>query len=355
MKRVYNTNAMTKTTALAIGDIHVKDNNIEDILCLIDKLCEIVIDKDPDYIILLGDVLDYHARLHTQCMNVALDLIRNLLTFEKPVYVIVGNHDLINNQQFLSENHWMNALKEWDNVTVVDKICDIQLDDNGTKVLLSPFVKTGRFVEGLETYDKKWYENTTLVFGHQELKGCKMGAIVSIEGDEWRKEYPMYIGGHIHDKQRLQPNVYIAGSCMQHAFGESHNKTVALVDLNTGEYEEIPTNLRKKRIVVFNLSESNTKELSKYTNHSDQLRINIRGPSSKFGTVKKSKVYKKLLEEGVKFCFEFDLATLPNKDEYTMEQKKSFDEFFIQELASDEKLKNVFREMKKEIDSISLV
>ena len=39
-----------------------------------------------------------------------------------PTIVIVGNHDLINNQQFLTENHWMNAMKQWDNVTVCDDV-----------------------------------------------------------------------------------------------------------------------------------------------------------------------------------------------------------------------------------------
>ena len=36
-------------------------------------------------------------------------------------YILVGNHDLINNQQFLSTNHWMNALKDWPNIFIVDK------------------------------------------------------------------------------------------------------------------------------------------------------------------------------------------------------------------------------------------
>ena len=39
--------------------------------------------------------------------------------------VIVGNHDLINNQQFLTQNHWMNAMKDWENVRVIDDVEEI--------------------------------------------------------------------------------------------------------------------------------------------------------------------------------------------------------------------------------------
>ena len=35
-------------------------------------------------------------------------------------YILVGNHDMINNQQFLTDNHWMNGLKQWDNIVIVD-------------------------------------------------------------------------------------------------------------------------------------------------------------------------------------------------------------------------------------------
>ena len=36
--------------------------------------------------------------------------------------LLVGNHDYINNQQFLTNNHWMNAMKDWNNVTIIDKV-----------------------------------------------------------------------------------------------------------------------------------------------------------------------------------------------------------------------------------------
>ena len=37
------------------------------------------------------------------------------------LYVLVGNHDYINNSQYLSGNHWMTVFKGWENVKVVDK------------------------------------------------------------------------------------------------------------------------------------------------------------------------------------------------------------------------------------------
>ena len=84
----------------------------------------------------------------------------------------------------------------------------------------------GRFHEALGT--KKWTD-ATCIWAHQEFYGCKMGAIVSVEGDKWDLHSPLVISGHIHSKQRPQENVYYSGSAMQHAFGESEKNIIAYI------------------------------------------------------------------------------------------------------------------------------
>ena len=67
----------------------------------------------------------------------------------------------------------------------------------------------------------------TAIFAHQEFKNAKMGAITSLEGDEWDNDNPLVISGHVHDYDHLQPNLIYTGTPMQHAFGDTENKTIS--------------------------------------------------------------------------------------------------------------------------------
>ena len=109
------------TTVLFIGDQHFKTTNIPEVELFIEKITELAENKKPDLIILGGDLLDCHERLHTVPLNKAYELINNMRRISK-TYVLVGNHDIINNQQFLTENHWLNSMKEWENTIIVDKV-----------------------------------------------------------------------------------------------------------------------------------------------------------------------------------------------------------------------------------------
>ena len=70
---------------------------------------------------------------------------------------------MINHDQFLTNNHWMNALKQWENVTIVDKVLHIEVDTKD--LLFCPFVAPGRFIEALETNNFEWKDGYTPKFG----------------------------------------------------------------------------------------------------------------------------------------------------------------------------------------------
>ena len=189
-------------TILFIGDPHFQVNNITEVDLFLQKITTLAKQKQPDLIIIAGDLLHTHERLHTIALNKAYDLVNNMRNIAK-TYVLVGNHDYIQNQQFLTKNHWMNALKEWCNTIIVDKVISETI--NGQKFVFIPYVSPGRFQEALETFPEKWTD-ATCIFAHQEFFGCKMGAIISVEGDKWPLDYPMVISGHIHSRQMPQKN-----------------------------------------------------------------------------------------------------------------------------------------------------
>jgi len=102
---------------LFIGDPHFQINNISELDLFIEKIYNVVIEKNPSVIVIAGDLLHTHERLHTNVLNKAHDFV-NKLRAHKKTYILVGNHDYTSNNQFLTQNHWMNAMKEWKNVVI---------------------------------------------------------------------------------------------------------------------------------------------------------------------------------------------------------------------------------------------
>jgi hypothetical protein len=215
-------------------------------------------------------------------------------------YVLVGNHDLVSNQEFLTTNHWMNSMKEWgENLVIVDKV--VYARESERDLMFCPYVPPGTFEKALNTCEYEWTD-MDLIFAHQEFKGCKMGAIISEEGDEWDEKSPFVISGHIHSNQKIGENVYYPGSAMQNAFGESEKNIIACVELGEDGYEldEVDLELPRKKIVYMDIE--NIEEYEKGES-SDKVKISLSGNYEEFKSLKKTSKYKELVKSGVKIVF----------------------------------------------------
>lgn len=269
---------------LVIGDIHIKPSTFENVNQLLASIVSIVKSNNIDRIVLLGDVLDYHERVYTQCLNLAykfIDTLRNLCQ----VYVIVGNHDYISNSQFLTENHWMNALKLWANVIIVDKV----LIDNDN--VYCPYVPPGRLYEALSTNAE--YTKCKVLFCHQEFRGCDMGCIKSEHGDNTEDISNMLvICGHIHDSQWIGNNIYYVGTPYPVSFGESNNKSIIVIDSNEIS-KIIPLNIGSKLTIATCLSDVDSISINKDI----QTRLVFNGTVSECKAFKKMKQYKELSKQ----------------------------------------------------------
>ena len=208
-----------------------------------------------------------------------------------------------NNQQYLTKNHWLNSMKEWDNTIIVDKVVTEKINDQ--VFVFVPYVPPSRFEEALNTLDDEYktdWKKANCIFAHQEFFGCKMGAITSVEGDKWPLDYPEVVSGHIHSKQRPQKNIYYSGSAMQHAFGESTKNIIAHFTFSDDKYElnEIDLNLPRKKIVYMDIE-----NIEAYTvpETDDKIKITVSGSYDQFKALKKTKKYKKLVDKGLKVIF----------------------------------------------------
>ena len=295
---------------LFIGDPHIKTDNHEEIDILSRELKKICDSTLIDQIIVGGDLMHYHERIFTQALNKSLEFVTTLATFA-PVYILVGNHDMINNQQFLTSNHWLNVLSHYKNIKIVDK--PIVCTNSSFTFLMCPYVYPGRFIEAIETVSKDW-KTYNLIFAHQEFKGCKMGAIVSKDGDEWGEEFPQVISGHIHDNQTPQKNIYYPGSPLQHAFGDTEKRVVCTVDEN-GNISNIDLDVPKKTIIKKTVSDILCIKNTELHSH---LKIKLTATSEEFKAFKQTQQYKECIEKGVKI--QLDIKPVKREDLTVTEQ-----------------------------------
>jgi len=287
------------TTVIFIGDPHFQVSNIEEVEIFITRITTLVTERKPDIVVIGGDLLHTHERLHTIALNKAYELVNKMRQITK-TYVLVGNHDYIQNQQFLTDNHWMNAMKEWENTVIVDKVIIEEIKNE--KLVFVPYVPPGRFEDALNTIGDAW-KDASCIYAHQEFYGCKMGAIISEEGDKWSLDNPYVVSGHIHSRQIPQENIYYSGSAMQHAFGESEKNIIACLDIHDRKYtlDEIDLSLPRKQIIY--IDTETIDDFVTPNNTQDKIKVSISGNYNEFKALKKSKKYKELIKKGIKVVF----------------------------------------------------
>lgn len=248
----------------------------------------------PDFVVVLGDLLHTHETIHTLVLKEATNFLFTLVEHCK-TYLIIGNHDYINNSQYLSDNHPFNSFKKTRNMTICDKA--IAKTIKGLKFVFCPYVIPGRFIEALNTL--KGWKNASCIFAHQDFNEFSTA-------DQWEKEYPLIVSGHIHAQKWAQENIYYPGNTIQNQFDEGgdKDKIVAEFTFEKSKYILVKhlVNLPKKRIIHSEISKlAISKNLSKDT------KIVLNGNSQDIRKFKQSKKYKTLCEKGVKIAFEIDM------------------------------------------------
>lgn len=294
-----NMAACDKVTALVVGDPHFKTSNGRETDLLSEAVAKLVAERRPDFVVVLGDILDRFDVVHVVPLRRAVRFLRRLARLA-PLFVLIGNHDRQNASEFLTPYHSLAGLDEdGDNlsdddagevgeaddsggagevgeeetVEAGDKLTSggtggtcgadeairlarpivaakvISADIGGRLFVFAPYVPEGRFREALDTLPG--WEAATAIFAHQEFRGAKMGAIVSEKGDPWDSDLPLVISGHVHDYQEISSNLLYTGAPMQHGFGDHEDKTVSWFEFGAAEvsHERISLGLPRKKII----------------------------------------------------------------------------------------------------------
>lgn len=322
--------------AVIIGDPHFRIDNIQEVDMFIERISALVSEEKPDFVVCLGDLLHTHERLHTIALNKAYEFVQKLSSICK-IFILVGNHDYIQNQQFLTKNHWMNGMKTWENVCIVDEVLPVDFD--GCKFIFLPYVPNGRFMEAMSTIEEPLWKSASCIFAHQEFYGCKMGAIISVDGDKWEESYPEIISGHIHSKQRPQKNIYYPGAAIQTAFGESEENIIAVVQFNNRkkgyELSERDLGLPRKRIIYTDMEAIENMVVDDVDKN---VKLTVSGTDyNEFKAFKKTEAYKSLIENGAKIAFKVKQVDAKNVEESKKEVKDTDFKTILHDLVVQDK------------------
>lgn len=322
---------------LYLGDLHFKINNnketdivIKESLEFLDRLVK---STDKKVLCVLGgDLLHEHEKIFIKPMNKMINFIEKLKNICGEIIILVGNHDYENNRQFFTDNHWMNTLKKWPDVIIVDKVFEKY------NMVFMPYVPPGMFVTGLNQNNSDW-KKCKYIFAHQEFRGCDVGLHKSDVGDIWDKSWPLVISGHIHKPQKLGENIIYPGSVIQHNYGESNNYTgLFVIDVENNTYEKIHINLPEYKTIKISINEKD--ELEKFNKflteikvqELEKLRIEVNCESSIVNSIKKTSNFKNI-PPNMKIVFK---VKLPEKPKNKCNNHKEFLKILCEKISIDD-------------------
>ena len=234
-----------------IGDCHFKHDNKLETDMMHSQIINILKNDNFDFVVILGDTLHKHEKIDMFPLDRAIKFLKDIKNVSNKLYLLIGNHDRPNNNDFLTDKHPFNSLKEWDKTKIVDEVV---VEDGFCFV---PYVPVGRFMEAIKDVE---LSNIRCVFSHQEYSGCKINNLIKSDADKWEEYYPLNISGHIHDFEIVQKNLIYIGTPFQHSFSDSSDKSISIFSFSPSsssslieiekEKEKENENITHKRIYL---------------------------------------------------------------------------------------------------------
>ena len=123
---------------------------------------------------------------------------------------------------------------------------------------------------------------------------------------------------------------------LQHAFGESTKNIIACLTFNESpDYllDEVDLGLPRKKIIYMDVENIDD---YKITDTTDKIKITVSGSYEQFKALKKTKKYKKIIDDGIKIVFKPKKIELENQMEEKLTSDTSFSTI-LSELVNNQK------------------
>lgn len=275
----------SKPKAVLISDIHFHVNTLELASCALRQAVAEAENLNVPLII-AGDLNDTKAILRAECANVIIKILDACV--DVPVFVMVGNHDLINEK---AKEHSLNFLRPYVNV--------IQEPVEAAGFYFIPYRST---VESFQEALSKVPEGSIVIM-HQGVKGVFMGEYAVDKSSIDPKELAKFrcISGHYHRHQNIicdgkkhasngETGVlsYI-GSPYTMSFAEANDGPKGFQVLMTdGTLKQVETNLRKHVIVARDVE--NVLYPIEGLNPRDKLWLQVKGSVAELHKLSKKEI-----------------------------------------------------------------
>lgn len=223
---------------LICGDPHFSTSNHVESLQLIEDFMNYIDEYSPDVVVILGDMLHKHDKIDMSPFKRMVDFLSRIHERGIILICLIGNHDRRSNDVCMTDEHAFNGLKKWKNTYIVDKAMSLSL--NSLNILLMPYVPDNTFFDCIEKENIDIYSHD-IVFSHQLFNYCDVAHLITSNGgyiEEYPKDAPLNISGHIHEYQDLDNLIY-AGTPFQQTFAESIDKAIMLLDMDNKEHYKI--------------------------------------------------------------------------------------------------------------------
>jgi DNA repair exonuclease SbcCD nuclease subunit len=155
--------------------------------------------RDCETCIFMGDWHHHRSNINILTLDYTMQALRKLNNAFKKVYIMVGNHDLFYREK--RDIHSMVVGQEFSNIVLIDEPCELG------NVSLVPWL-----VE--EEWKGVANAKTKYTFGHLELPGFKMNAMVempdhgALNPDHFQHQDHVF-SGHFHKRQQKGKISYI--------------------------------------------------------------------------------------------------------------------------------------------------
>jgi DNA repair exonuclease SbcCD nuclease subunit len=340
---------MKGISVMVVGDPHFDVKHLTTVDVFTSQVLDRVIQKKPDMVVILGDVLHNFEKANVKCHSRAVQWFRDLAA-ESHVMVLIGNHDRSNPNVFLTREHFFTGI-DCDNLVIVDDApYEVTLTKGGEEYAFVgvPYVPRGRLFEALKMLKTPLEaKKRRAVFAHQDIYGAKMGAVVCRDGDVWPPDHPLLIDGHYHEHQIIGGNIFMPGTPYQTNYGEDNRKGIYLFEWSGSKEPEIK--LLKLNIRVKCSKTVKPDEFYAMPNPDVTLdmRIIVQGSQEDIEACKQSKRYREMSKLAhVKVVL---VPVLKAKERRHVDVTRSYLSLLYAAISEDQTLLQLFNEHLKDL------
>jgi DNA repair exonuclease SbcCD nuclease subunit len=269
-----------KPKFVAISDIHFNLNNLQ--LCSQALSAALKTAEELQVaLVIAGDLNDTKAIIRAEVANSIIEILQDA---KVEVYILSGNHDMVNEKGL---THGLNYLRPY--AQVIDFPCKFQ---ELPGVLFIPYQSDA---DNFKAAIRQKGSKGDLLVCHQGVKGALMGDYIQDKSAidiEILSDYRT-ISGHYHEHQTFGTLTYI-GSPFTMTFGESaHDGKGYLVVNEDGTFERRLLDLRRHVIIdtttqMLDEAEYHGADPFKLPRPQDLVWLKLRGPKSALDRLQKS-------------------------------------------------------------------